>query len=222
MTNNRAVDTGQLAAESLAHGDPTGWFEKLYTAAAAGEAIVPWDREGPSPLLTDWARQQESNGAGRSALVVGCGYGRDAEFVAALGFQTTAFDVSAAAVRGAQERYPSSPVNYVVADLLDAPAEWAGAFDFVLESITVQSMPLSVRAAAIAHVGQLVAPGGELVVLTGIREDGEEISGPPWPLSRAELASFAADGLRSAGVDFVTVPDGPARNQARAVFRRAS
>lgn len=182
---------------------------------------MPWDRDEPNPLLTDWASQQSVDGTGRSALVVGCGFGRDAEFIASLGFQVTAFDVSATAIRGAQQRYPSSPVTYVAADLLKPSTEWVGAFSFVLESITIQSLPLSVRAEAIANVTRLVVPGGELLVLTAIREDDEEITGPPWPLSRSELGSFATGDLRAVGADFVTLPAGPAPHRARAMFRRA-
>jgi SAM-dependent methyltransferase len=218
VTDDREADATRLAAESLAQGDPTGWFERLYTAAESGDAIVPWERDEPNPLLTDWATQHEVAGAGRTALVVGCGLGRDAEYVADLGFQATAFDVSPAAIRGAQERYPSSAVNYVVADLLDPPAEWPGAFDLVLESITVQAMPPTVRPTAIAHVGQLVAPGGELIVITAVLKDGDPVDGPPWPLSRAEVSSFATGDLRPASIDYL--PREPGHFRARAVFRR--
>ncbi|HUR09442.1 MAG TPA: hypothetical protein VM347_43365, partial [Nonomuraea sp.] len=34
------ADSRRLAAESLAAGDPTGWFERLYAESATGEAIV--------------------------------------------------------------------------------------------------------------------------------------------------------------------------------------
>jgi hypothetical protein len=30
-----------LAADAIAAGDPTAWFERLYSAAAAGRAQVP-------------------------------------------------------------------------------------------------------------------------------------------------------------------------------------
>jgi SAM-dependent methyltransferase len=220
VTDDRDADASRLAAESLAQGNPTGWFELLYAAAASGNATVPWDRGEPNPLLTDWASRQGLNGAGKTALVVGCGLGQDAEYVASLGFQTTAFDIAATAIRGVRERYRSSPVSYVVANLLKPLADWSGAVDFVLESITVQAMPLSVRPQAIARVRKLVAPGGELLVLTAIREDDEEISGPPWPFSRAELGSFASSDLNTTDVDYVSLPVGPTCNRARAVFRR--
>ncbi|MGH3424905.1 MAG: hypothetical protein ACRDO8_09260, partial [Nocardioidaceae bacterium] len=49
--------TRQLAAESLAADDPTGWFERLYVAAEAGEAVVPWDRDTPHQMLVDWVER---------------------------------------------------------------------------------------------------------------------------------------------------------------------
>ncbi|AHH98367.1 methyltransferase domain-containing protein [Kutzneria viridogrisea] len=214
MTVDRYADR-RLAAESIAQGDPTGWFERLYVAAEAGDAIVPWDREQPNPLLVGWAEKRGPGSATGRALVVGCGLGRDAEYVASLGFHTTAFDISATAVRGARERFPESSVDYVVADLLDPPAEWTGAFDLVVESITVQSMPLDVREKSIIHVGRMVAAGGELLVISGIREEGTDPVGPPWPLTRSELDSFAVDGLRAEHVEQV-----PEVNRWRAVFRK--
>jgi SAM-dependent methyltransferase len=215
MTIDRDADASRLAAESLSQGDPTGWFERLYAEAAAGAAIVPWDQDEPNPLLAEWTARHAPDGAGRRALVVGCGYGRDAEHLAALGFRTTAFDISETAIRGARERFPESTVDYRAADLLDPPADWAGTFDLVVESITVQSMPLSVRAAAIAGVRRMVAPGGQLLVISGIRAEGERVDGPPWPLTRAELDSFATDGLHA-----VQVEEAPDVRRWRALFQR--
>ena len=100
------------------------------------------------------------------------------EHLAALRFRTTAFDIAETAIRGPRERFPDSRVDYRVADLLEPPAEWAAAFDLVVESITVQSLPLSVRASAIEGVRRMVAPGGQLLVISGIREEGEHVDGP--------------------------------------------
>lgn len=215
MTKDRDADASRLAAESLAQDDPTGWFERLYAEAASGDAIVPWDRDEPNPLLVDAATRYELTGPGRRALVVGCGFGRDAEFVATLGFDTLAFDISATAIQGARGRFPESTVDYTVADVLDPPADWTGAFDFVVESITVQSMPLSVRANAIRRIAALVAPGGHLLVISGIREEGEQVDGPPWPLTRAELDSFGTGELQTTHVEAVA-----ALHRWQAIFQR--
>ena len=181
--------------------DPTGWFERLYVRAEMGEAIVPWARDEPNPLLVEWTRARGLAGAGRRALVVGSGLGDDAEHLASLGFATVAFDVAPTAIAVARRRFPGSPVHYVVADLLDPPAEWRGAFDFVFESITVQALPPSFHPAATAAVAGTVAPGGTLLVLSAAREPGEHVDGPPWPLTRDEIEAFTTGGLSPVRVE---------------------
>ena len=117
--------------------------------------------------------------------------GRDSEYLGALGFATVAFDFSATAIDAVNRRFPHSAVDYRVADLLDPPPEWEGAFDLVVESLTVQSLPRALRAAAIARVRGFVAPGGTLPV----KEQEPDRPDGPWPLTREEVASFAGDGL---------------------------
>jgi SAM-dependent methyltransferase len=213
-----AEQANRLAAESLAAGDPTGWFERLYLSAEDGDAVVPWDRGGPHPLLVEWTEARQIAGRGERALVVGCGLGGDAEHVAALGFDTVAFDVAPAAVRAARRRHPDSDVRYVTADLLDPPADWRGAFDLVVEVMTVQSLPDPPRRDAIARVGQMVAPGGTLIVVAVARDEADPVDGPPWPLSRADLESFAVEGLEVVSLELVREP--PGMHHWRGVFTR--
>ncbi|RZQ60521.1 class I SAM-dependent methyltransferase [Amycolatopsis suaedae] len=192
-------DGADAHTRKLAAADPVGWFERLYTEAEQGQAVVPWDVADPHRLLTEWARDRAPAGRGR-ALVVGCGFGRDAEFVAGLGFTTVAFDVSETAIRAARSRHPGSPVQYVAADLLAPPPGWPGSFDLVVESLTVQAMPVSLRPEATAAVGRLVAPGGTLLVIAAGTDTSPE-DGPPWPLTRAEIDAFATERLRPVRVE---------------------
>jgi SAM-dependent methyltransferase len=203
--------------------DPTGWFEPLYRAAEAGDAVVPWDDHAASPLLVEWTAARALDGGGRRAIVVGCGLGDDAEHVAALGFRTVAFDVAPTAISGARRRFPDSPVEYVVADLLDLPAPWRQAFDLVVEHITVQALPASVRPAAIAAVASLVAPAGTLLVISGAREERETVDGPPWPLTRAEVESFATGGVELVRLEEPAAEPGRPWSRAwRAELRRTA
>jgi SAM-dependent methyltransferase len=205
----------RLAAESLAAEDPTGWFERLYAAAEHGGAVVPWDRGAPHPLLFEWARARELDGGGRRALVVGCGLGADAEYVAGLGFETVAFDVSATAVAIARRRFPESDVEYLAADLLDPPARWREAFDLVVESMTVQSLPDPPRREAIARVTEMVRAGGTLIVIATARDEADgPVDGPPWPLTRAEVEAFATGGLARVRIEAVRDPEAPLRWRA--------
>ncbi|MEV6851685.1 class I SAM-dependent methyltransferase [Actinoplanes sp. NPDC051411] len=190
-------DADRLAGPSLAAGDATGWFDRLYQEAAAGRAVVPWDRPSPSGGLDSAGLPA---GDGRRALVVGCGLGRDAEFVAGLGYATTAFDISPTAVRDARARHPGTSVSYQVADLLSPPASWSAAWDLVVESNTVQALPRALRPAATASVASFLAPGGTLVVLAAALDSPSE-QGPPWPLTHDEISAFAGDEVRAVTIE---------------------
>jgi SAM-dependent methyltransferase len=211
-------DTDRLSAAALAAGDPTGWFETLYAQARTGDAEVPWDLPTPAALLVDWATRTGLTGDGRRALVVGCGPGRDAEYLAGLGFATTGFDISETAVRLARERHPESAVDYRVADLFDPPAGWRHAFDLVLESNNVQALPRSLRDRATAAVAALVAPGGTLLVVAAAATAWGD-DGPPWPLLRDEVSGFAREGLHEESVELIAAEGDPLVQRWRAVFR---
>jgi SAM-dependent methyltransferase len=215
---NSEEDANRLAAQSLAAGDATGWFEKLYAEAETGSAVVPWDSGSATALLVEWAAPAPAP-AGQRALVVGAGLGRDAEFVAGLGYATTAFDISETAVRLARARYPRSEVTYVVADLFQVPTSWRHGYDLVVESNTVQALPRDLRARATAAVADLVAPGGTLLVLAAAASSPDD-GGPPWPLTRAELDGFTTGGLTGTSVEEVPHPDDRLRLRWRALFRR--
>ncbi|MDT7804954.1 MAG: hypothetical protein QOI78_8387 [Actinomycetota bacterium] len=195
-----------LSRASLAEGNPTGWFDQLYTAAERGEAVVPWTRGKPQADLVTWAA--EHPGEGRRALVVGSALGDDPELLSAAGWAVTGFDVAPTAVKAARARFPESTVDYVVADLLKPPGEWHHAFDLVVEIMNIQAMPRDFRPAALTSLAAFVAPGGTLVVSEVAEEstDVETWISPPWPFSRAEIESIAQDGLRL--VTLGTVRDG--------------
>src|SRR3954454_166030 len=170
-------------------------FEAIYADAEAGGAKPPWDYGAPRPQLVAWAEGRKLAGGGREALVVGCGYGADAEFLALLGFRTTGFDFAPTAIAAARRKHPDTQVTYLVADVLDLPREWKGRFDLVVESLTVQSMPSEQHAVAARNIAGLVAPQGTLLVLATTREEDSEVTGPPWPLTRSEVEVFAGGDL---------------------------
>jgi SAM-dependent methyltransferase len=216
----------QLAAEAAASGDPAGWFETLYAEARAGAAVVPWDDGQPNPHLTEWAMAGAERGVvgpGRRALVVGCGVCDDPGFLASLGCEVTAFDVSPTAVAEARRRFAGSPVNYQVADLLAPPPEWAGAFDLVAEIYTVQALYGTARAAAINALPRLVAPGGTLLVIARAADEENPVRDPammPWPLTLSELEAMAGNLLTARSIEKFFDDEDPPRLRWRAEFTR--
>jgi SAM-dependent methyltransferase len=210
------ADVRRLSGEAVRDGDPTAWFERLYSDAAQGHAIVPWDRRAPHPLLVDWVERQPATSG--LTLVVGSGLGDDAAFLAARGYRVIAFDISRSAIESARRRFPTSPVDFRIADLLNPPAEWRQHFDLVVETYTTQSLPVRLRPTVVLHVGRFVAPGGHLVVLAVAGDGDEPIDGPPWPLSRADIESFAVEGLEVLSLEEIRDP--PGTHHWRAVFSR--
>ena len=49
------AQASRLAAQFVASGNPTGWFDALYSAARHNEVAMPWDREAPQWMLAQWA-----------------------------------------------------------------------------------------------------------------------------------------------------------------------
>ena len=215
----------QLAAEAVAQGDATGWFEKLYGEAEARVSVVPWADGEVNPHLVEWVASRPGDGrsgTGQRALVVGCGLGYDAEYLAGLGFQVTAFDIAPSAIAAAKRAHPGSAVHYVTADLLDLPASWAGAFDLVVEIYTVQPLYGPARARALAALHVPVAPGGTLLVISRATNEEAPERDPammPWPLTRQEL-ELAGGPLRVHTIEQFLDNEDPPRLRWRAEFRR--
>ena len=210
----------RIAAESIAQGDVTGWFERFYQRAAGDWDQVPWADRRPNPFLVAWLRTFGAAPIRKRCLVVGCGLGDDAEALASAGFDVIAFDISVTAIEAARRRFPRSGVDYVVADILQPPPAWAAAFDLIFEAFTLQALPPEPRHAAIGSIAGLVAPGGRVFVLCRARDADDPIGELPWPLTREELALFEAAGLRATTVEIVLDDETPPVRRFRAFFDR--
>ncbi len=201
MARERA---GKLQQKFEAAGDQAGWFDALYRAAGDDPAQVPWADLQPHPLLARWLEGFGERHAGR-ALDIGCGLGDNAVALALAGYQVTAFDVSPTAIEWAKKRFHDAEIDFRVANLLELPDELAGAFDLVHETYTLQALKGDLRERAFAAVASTVKSGGRLLVICRSRGDDEVPEGPPWPLSRAELARFDALGLKPESFESVDV-----------------
>ncbi|MEQ9669172.1 class I SAM-dependent methyltransferase [Coleofasciculus sp. G2-EDA-02] len=210
-----------LATQALEKSDPSGWFEILYSQANGDPQQVPWARLQTHPYFQDWLDKNKPKGNNPSALVIGCGLGDDAEALARLGFNVTAFDISPTAIAWCQQRFPNSPVTYVVANLFALDPAWRHQFDLVLECRNIQALPLNVRATVIDAIASLVATGGTLLVITRFRQTDAEPDGPPWALSDRELAQFQELGLEEVHRDSFIEAENPSVQQLRIEYRRS-
>ncbi len=187
-------------------------FEAIYARAKGDPTGISWADLVPNPNLVRWLEAIDSKGAGKRAVVVGCGLGDDAEELVRRGFMTNAFDVSPTAIQWCRSRFPNSSVEYVVADLFQIASEWQDAFDIVLESYTLQVLPAQLRQQAISSVAALVAPGGTLLLIARGRDGVDPPGNSPWPLTREELGEFVLHGLEEqAFQDFMDEETPPVR-----------
>jgi hypothetical protein len=111
-------------------------------------------------------------------------------------------------------------VDYRTADLFALPPEWHGVFDLAHECYTLQALPPGLIAPAAAAMAQTLKPGGGVLVIARARGEGAALSGPPWPLTRADLDAFTAAALRPGLIEDIA-PHGDLGRHWRAFFAKA-
>jgi SAM-dependent methyltransferase len=221
MTNSRSR-VRELSQTSYQQGDYTGWFEKLYAEADGNTDAIPWADRELNYWLSDWIEKSQIVLQNRRVLVVGCGLGDDAEYLAQLGAKVTAFDLSQTAIDWCHQRFPNSQVNYQVADLFTAPADWKLSFDLVVEIYTIQALPANIRPNAIDCIGNFVAPNGKLlVVCRGRNPEDPTMDLPPFSLTHDELNKFISTGLTQVSFeDFIDNVESGSPRRFRIVYQR--
>lgn len=212
----------ELAETYTDNGNATDWFEVLYAEGAAEEADIPWADFEPNPNLVEWLDQTSLSPRDTRALKVGCGLGDDVEELADRGFDVTAFDISPTAIEWCRERFPDSEATYLVSDLFAAPRQWIRAFDFVLESYTLQVLPPKKRRRALPIIADFVGPSGTLLVICRGRDPEEPEGELPWPLPKDTLLQFEDNGLDLVHFEDYYDDESPPVRRFRAEFRRAS
>lgn len=169
---------------------PLGWFDSVYKNAKGDYAKVFWADLEPSTYLINWVKENPVKKGSKTACVIGCGVGDDAEALSKSGFEVTAFDISKTAIELCTKRYPKTKVNYLVADLFDYPKEWFENFDLVYECNTIQVLPDQYRKKARKAISSLVSQDGYLLVSCRSRNEGEQEDSIPLPLSHNEMDEF--------------------------------
>lgn len=177
-------------------GNPFGWFDACYREAGGDAVQVPWGHAIARPEMVEWIDGLPDEQCSGRALDIACGLGDNAAHMARAGFNVTAFDIAPTAIEWAKGRYPELGIDWQVANLIEPPEEWLGAFDLVNETYTLQALRPPHREEAIALLPGLLAPGGRLLVIARGRHADEPENPPPWPLLRDELAPLTARGLR--------------------------
>ncbi|MFD7745463.1 class I SAM-dependent methyltransferase [Streptomyces sp. NPDC059698] len=143
------------------------WWDGFY---ADRTRTVPFFVEKPDESLDAYVRRGPI--APGRALDLGCGPGRNALHLAALGFDVDAVDLSPAAIGWARERAAKAPagageVRFHRGDafVLTAPgAALDGPYDLINDSGCFHHLPPHRRISYLALVERCLAPGGHFVL----------------------------------------------------------
>lgn len=120
-----------------------------------------WDMQGPHPALESLTSQLRINKC--RILVLGCGYGHDADFFASKGHIVTAVDYSAEAIEVAQKRYGTRDnLKFVKADALHLPEKFMNSFDMVFEHTFFCAIDPQKRNDVLKVWKNCLVPGGHL------------------------------------------------------------
>jgi len=158
--------------------------------------FTPWDN-APGPQLLDRVLAGDSAGAGRRALDVGGGKGRDAIHLAKKGWEVTAVDLEERAIAKARERAAEADVHvhWFVGDVtnLGTLATPAG-YSLIYDLGCIQGLPDKAAALAAAGITSLAAEdatlllvafarGRRMILPRGMNRDHiEALFGPGWRL----------------------------------------
>jgi SAM-dependent methyltransferase len=144
------------------------------------------------------------SGGDRLALDIGAGSGRDAAWLASLGFDVVAVEPARTLREGAAARHASAGIRWLDDRLpaLTATHRLGLAFDVILLSGVFMHVRPEERQRAFRKVATLLKPGGRLLI--SVRDGVGSPDRPMWPVAAGELEAFA----RAHGLAVIQVAEG--------------
>lgn len=133
-----------------------------------------------------------TGGQDRIALDIGAGSGRDAAWLASLGYAVVAVEPAAGMRSEGQRLHPDSGIRWLDDRLPDLGEvlRLGLAFDLVLLSAVWMHVPPPARTRAFRKVATLLKPGGTLLIT--LRDDGRgDAERPMWPAPAGEIEALA-------------------------------
>jgi SAM-dependent methyltransferase len=183
---------------------------EAYDTDARGYAD-DWESQPPATDLQDavqhWFRP------GRTADI-GCGSGRDAEWLRSVRYEVTGYDASEALLAEARRRHPL--VKFDVATLPDLGELEPGSFQNVLCETVIMHLPVVQIPRAVGALWALLKPGGTLYLTWRVSE-GSETRDDSGRLYSAFEPSLVLKEL--AGAQVPLNAEGPSASSGKVVHR---
>jgi len=186
------------------------------------EDHTPWDLGGEHPGLAEWVR--ENPGAGRSALVPGCGRGHDPLMLSESGWRVDALDLVDLAGERLGGDFTKNGSRFLVTNVLDFDPhgpEGLGTYDLIFEHTIFCAISHDQRPLFARNMERCLKPGGVLISLLFPTNKPTEEGGPPFRATPAELTAELGDSFELLEDEPWTPTSGRRRwEERRLIFRR--
>ncbi|GAA5868701.1 hypothetical protein JCM8547_003788 [Rhodosporidiobolus lusitaniae] len=187
-----------LKVRELLDADPTegqssgGGWDQAWKAK-----VTPWNGSDAQPALKELVEERWDevgvpfeNLKDGKALVAGCGTGYDVTYFASRGIDAVGMDISSTAIAHAKavhDAQPEAPTNveFLATDFFSfpLPSSLSDRFSLAYDYTFFCAIPPSWREKWGARYGEVVRPGGLLIVLA-YPLDGDREGGPPYSVSQ--------------------------------------
>ncbi len=165
--------------------DHSRWGEKYKSKD------TPWDCNGPNQALKDTLAQIKM--LKNRILVLGCGRGHDAAYLAECGHIVTAVDYSDEALLQAKDLYKNQKnLTFLKADALNLPSEFKEQFDIVFEHTLYCAINPEKRNQLIKSWKRCLVPEGHLLAILFASETpmGPPFGGSEWEIDARLKGDF--------------------------------
>ncbi len=165
-----------LPSGIMPHGRDGVRLIERWDSAYRRDRMPGWDTGRPSGNLTKVV--EEGTIRPCRTVVLGCGTGNNAIYLAGKGFDVTGIDVAPTALTLAEEkaRKAGVEVQWLVADVLAPPKR--KPFDFIFDRGCYHGVRRHNAAGYVAAIRQLTRPGSEVLILAGNANEARR-HGPP-------------------------------------------
>jgi SAM-dependent methyltransferase len=156
-----------------------------------GSSPAPWDKGFPSSHLK--AAVEDGRVKPGRAVVLGCGTGTNAIYLAEKGFDVTAIDIAPTALNLAEDKAKKANVKirWVLADVLAPPADLE-PFDFIFDRGCYHGVRRGNARGYVEAAKQLSRPGTQILIIAGNANE-ERRYGPPRVKEEELRDDFSSD-----------------------------
>lgn len=172
------------------------WENRYLTADAL------WDLGEPTPPLVSFFAKAIAPTTGK-IIVLGCGQGQDAVFLAQQGLEVTAVDFAPSAIQATQDLAQAKQVSLTIVeqDIFSLKADYKNQFNYLFEHTCFCAIAPENRQKYVELAATLLKPNG---VLYGIFFTHNRTGGPPWKTTTEEIQNLFSPYFDIESLDLIT------------------